>query len=152
VAVVAVAVVMAGVALAVVELTGSSSHPSTSTSSHHHGTTPPPTTTTTTTAPAVVQPVTSTPSSATYQPTSTTYTVVVTAQTGACWVSVTNPDTGAVVWEGLVQMGASQSFPGSGSMKVELGAASAAAVTLDGVPVALPPGFHSPFYASFSPG
>jgi hypothetical protein len=150
VVVVATALVAAAVALAVVELGGSSPsppHTASGAATHPHTTvtTPP-----ATTAP-VIQPATQTPGTATYQAPGPTYTVVVTAATGECWVQARNPATGVVQWEGLLQQGSSQALPGSGPMEVELGAATASAMTLNGVPVALPVGFHSPFYATFSP-
>jgi len=63
----------------------------------------------------------------------------------------TNLSTGAVVWQGLIYNGESQSISASGGLEIELGAASAALVTLNGTEVALPPGFHSPFYVTFNP-
>lgn len=150
-AVVLAAVVVAGIALAAVELGGGNAprpldhHAATA---PHHRTNP---TTPSVTTPPQVQPAEFTAATATYRPAAATYSVVVTAERGECWVQATNPDTGALVWQGLLAQGANQTLPGSGPMEVELGAASAATMTLDGVPVALPLGFHSPFLATFSP-
>ncbi len=142
----AVAVV---VIVAVVVMGGPSSRgphrPATATHRHR-----PTVTTPSVTVPAVVQPASFTAAAATYRPAAANYIVVVTAQAGECWIMATNPDTGAVMWEGLLAQGSSQTLPASGPMEVELGAASAAKLTLDGVPVALPPGFHSPFNATFT--
>jgi hypothetical protein len=147
------AVLVAGIALAIVELSGGGNNAPRHLGHHavtapHHRTG---TTTTTVTAPPQVQAAEFTAATATYRTAATTYTVVVTAQSGECWVQATNPNTGALVWQGLLAQGSRQTLQGSGPMEIELGAASAAAMTLDGVPVALPPGFHSPFLATFSP-
>lgn len=103
------------------------------------------------TAPPAVQPTAFTATEASYSAPASGYSVVVRAALGECWIMATNLTTGAVVFQGLLTNGQSRTIPGSGGLQVELGAASAASVTLNGVQIALPQGFHSPFYVTFKP-
>jgi len=95
-----------------------------------------------------VQPTTSTSVTADYGAPSTGYTVNVDA-TGLCWVDATQQSSGAVVWTGTLQPGQTQAIAASGSLTLRLGAANDVSVTLNGVPVVLPTGFHSPFDMRF---
>lgn len=103
----------------------------------------------TTTVPPEVEPTASTAITAAYGAPSTNYTVGIQA-TGLCWVEATQASTGKVVWTGTLTSGQSHSIPASGNLVLRLGAANDVSVTMNGEPVVLPPGFHSPFDLSFN--
>jgi hypothetical protein len=69
---------------------------------------------------------------------------------GPCWVLATAVSTGATLWTGTLQAGATQVIPATGTTKVELGALGAT-LTVDNVPVTLPTPEHTPFEATFQP-
>ena len=106
--------------------------------------------TTTVPADAALTPSNATASSATYAAPAGAFTVAVDAA-GLCWVDATDATSGAVVWTGTMTAGQHRPLPGTGPMDLRLGAASDVSVTLDGRPVRLPAGFHSPFTMSFVP-
>ncbi len=148
-------VVGAAVVLAVVvavALVLAPSHPNTT--AQHRSSPPRKTSThrrhshTTVTAPPDVRPTAATAVSATYGVPSTGYTVELQA-TGPCWVEATATSTGDVVWTGTLASGQSRSIPATGSLLLRLGAADDVSVTLNGEPVIMPVGFHSPFDMSF---
>jgi hypothetical protein len=101
------------------------------------------------TVPAEVEPTASTASTAAYGAPSTSYTVGIQA-TGPCWVEATQASTGNVLWTGTLIPGQSRSIPASGNLFLRLGAANDVSVTMNGEPVVLPTGFHSPFDLSFN--
>ncbi|MGH8981404.1 MAG: DUF4115 domain-containing protein, partial [Acidimicrobiales bacterium] len=100
--------------------------------------------TTTVTAPSNYSPVASTASSATFAPDKTNYSLTIAATSGECWVSVTS-STGATLLEETMAAGTSKSVSTSGRTTVVLGAPTAAALSIDGVPATLPAGVVGPF-------
>ncbi len=105
--------------------------------------------TTPTTLPSQIVALSSTPFSAVYPVGSDSYRVTVKAS-GPCWVQATSTSTGSTLWTGTMQAGASQVIPATGTITVELGSATGA-LSLDGVPVALPTPSNTPFVATFQP-
>jgi hypothetical protein len=103
----------------------------------------------TTTVPPEVEPTASTAGTAAYGVPSTSYTVGIQA-TGLCWVEATQASNGNVVWTATLTPGQSHTIPASGNLILRLGAANDVSVTMNGEPVAFPPGFHSPFDMSFN--
>jgi Domain of unknown function (DUF4115) len=150
VATAAALVLLAGVVVGVVFATtggsGTNGRGHKSESAAKHPPKPPPVT-----VPAVVHPTAFSATEASYSTPASDYSVVVHAAQGECWIKATNLSNGAVVWQGLIASGNSQTITATGGLQVELGAASAAEVTLNGTPIALPPGFHSPFLVNFAP-
>jgi hypothetical protein len=120
------------------------SHPK----SHAHakGGTPRPTPTT---IPSAIVASSSTAASAVYPVADNSYRVAVRVA-APCWVLATSVSTGATLWTGTLQAGATQVIQGTGVVKVELGAPSAT-LTVDNVPVTLPTPVHTPFVATFQP-
>ena len=148
VGVVLVAGLVAGVVLAV-----SSSHTTNAAHGSTHSTSSTPRVSShaaPSTAPVTVQPASSTAATATYTSPSGSYTVVLSTS-GLCWILATDLDTGRVLWTGTMDAGQSQTLTGTGPMRVEIGAASVIAMTLQGSPVVLPSPFQSPFTATFTP-
>jgi hypothetical protein len=119
-----------------------SSHPA----NKHHQTT---TTTSTTAPPSVSPPTASTAHAATYTVTAPTYALTIAATNGECWVNVTNPTTGAVLFTTTLQSGQSHAIAASGPVTVIAGAPAAFSATVDGAPVTLPPGNQAPFTLNF---
>ena len=101
-------------------------------------------------SPADISPTTSSAHSAGYTLSGggSGYTLAIAA-TGLCWVMATAQPTGALVWTGTLGAGQSRSLPVSSSVQVQLGAASDVTVSMNGRPVALPPGYQSPFDMNF---
>jgi hypothetical protein len=125
---------------------------------HHHGTSVGPrphgegdatTTTSTTSAPAVSLPQSATPSAATYEVSSAAFTLALSATSGACWVDATDSASGSTLFAGTLQPGDSQTVAASGPVTLVVGAPTVLAASVDGTPVALPPGFHTPFTMRF---
>ena len=126
--------------------TTATTHPATK--QHHHETTT--TTTTSTTAPPPVSaPSAATAHSATYAVTDAAYSLNIAATTAECWVDVTNPATGAVLFTTTLQSGQSHTIAASGPVTVIAGAPEAFAATVNGVAVTLPPGNQAPFTLKF---
>jgi len=146
-AVVAVLAVVVGVAVALAPSHHTASPPARDrhVASHRHATHPH----TTVTTPPQVKATTSTAITASYSAPTTGYTIGLAAN-GLCWVEATETSTGTVVWTGTLQTGQTKAIAASGNLVVRLGAANDVAVTLNGVPVVLPPGFASPFDMTFS--
>ncbi len=142
--VVLAAVVTIAVVLAPSHPIHTAQHPSTRAKTSARTKNPPPTVT----VPPEVQPSTSTADTAVYSVPSSAYTVGLQA-TGPCWVEATETSTGNVVWTGTLSSGQNRSIPATGSLVLRLGAANDVSVTLNGQPVLLPVGFHSPFDMSF---
>jgi hypothetical protein len=128
--------------------------------SHHDGAAPPtthqPKTTTRVTRPPTTVPpppelraTTASSTTADYAVPSADYTVSLQA-TGLCWVEATEVATGNVVWTGTLASGQSRSVPATGNLFLRLGAADDVTVAVNGEPVVLPAGFHSPFNMSFA--
>jgi hypothetical protein len=127
---------------------------------HHHSPStdskavaPPPhptttTTTPTTSAPAVSPPQSSTPSAATYEVSSSEFTLALSATTGVCWVDATTA-SGSTLFTGTLQPGDRQAVAATGPVTLVVGAPTVLAASVDGTPVALPPGFHTPFTMHF---
>ncbi len=118
-------------------------HPATG---HHHATA---TTTSTTAPPAVSAPTTASAHAATYTVDASTYALNVAATTGECWVEVTNSTTGSVLFTATLQSGQSHAVSATGPVTVIAGAPAAFAATVNGAPVALPPGNQAPFTLNF---
>jgi Domain of unknown function (DUF4115) len=115
---------------------------------HHHETTT--TTTTSTTAPpSVSAPSAATAHRASYTVSDAAYSLNIAATTGECWVDVTNPATGAVLFTTTLQSGQSHTIAATGPVTVIAGAPEAFAATVDGAVVALPPGNQAPFTLNF---
>jgi hypothetical protein len=121
-------------------------HPSTT--QHHHASTST-TTTTTTAAPSVSAPTAATAHTATYTVAAPTYSLTIAATTGECWVDVTNPATGAVLFTTTLLSGQSHAIAATGSVTVIAGAPAAFSATVNGAPVNLPPGNQAPFTLTF---
>jgi hypothetical protein len=108
--------------------------------------------TTTTTQPTSFSPQSgATATTATYVPPTASYTLNLTAGTSPCWVSVLSSATGKSLFTGTLPAGQSQQVPAQGTTTVTIGAPSALAVTLDGEPVTMPPGFQAPFTMTMQP-
>ncbi len=86
---------------------------------------------------------------ATYPAPANAYSVTVTA-TGPCWVLARSVSSGATLWTGTLQAGATQTIPAIGTITVELGAASAT-LHVGSVPAVLPTPLDTPFVATFQP-
>jgi hypothetical protein len=131
-------------AKAVGAATTPTTHPATK--QKHHA----PTTTTSTTAPPSVSPPTATTAhTASYTVSAPTYSLTLAATTGECWVDVTDPATGAVLFTTTLQSGQSHAMTATGPVTVIAGAPAAFAATVNGAPVTLPPGTQAPFTLSF---
>lgn len=149
----AAAVVVAAVVGVVLglELTGgpsgspAASHTGHRTSGHKHQ--PPPTSTT----PAQYTAVTSTASTATYVPAAASYSLQVGSTAGGrCWISVTS-SSGTTVFAETLSTGASKTLAMSGNVTMVIGAPAAAAISIDQVPLVLPPGAQAPFDVTLAP-
>jgi hypothetical protein len=116
--------------------------------SHAHGkaVTPRPTPTT---IPTAIVASSSTPTTAVYPVADNSYRVAVRVA-APCWVLATAVSTGATLWTGTLQAGATQVIQATGTTKVELGAPGAT-LTVDNVPVTFPTPQHTPFVATFQP-
>ncbi len=123
--------------------TATTTHPATK---PHHETT---TTTSTTAPPTVSAPTTTTAHTATYLVSGSTYSLTVAATSGECWVDVTNPTTGAVLFTTTLQSGQSHAIAATGPVTVIAGAPAVFAATVNGSPVTLPPGNQAPFTLNF---
>ena len=118
--------------------------------SHHH-TTHATTTSTTAPPPAVSAPTTASAHTASYVVAASNYSLNVAATTGECWVDVTNSTTGSVLFTTTLQAGQSHAVTATGPVTVVAGAPGVFAATINGSPVALPPGNQAPFTLHFSP-
>ncbi len=90
-------------------------------------------------------------------PTTATYTVdaasleVAVVTSAPCWIELRDRSAvGAVIYEGTLQAGASQSFPYAGPMWMRLGDPSGVRLSIDGSPVTLPAA-GSPFDVTVIP-
>jgi hypothetical protein len=119
-------------------------HPAT-TQKHHESTT----TTSTTAPPAVSAPTAPTAHTASYTVSASTYSLTLAATTGQCWVDVTNPATGAVLFTTTLQPGQSNAITATGPVTVIAGAPAVFAASVNGAPVTLPPGNQAPFTLTF---
>jgi hypothetical protein len=102
-----------------------------------------------TTIPSAIVASSSTAASAVYPVADNSYRVAVSVA-APCWVLATTVSTGATLWTGTLQAGATQVIQATGVVKVELGAPGAT-LTLDNVPVTFPTPEHTPFVATFQP-
>jgi hypothetical protein len=125
--------------------TTATTHPATK--QHRHEATT--TTTSTTAPPSVSAPSATTPHTATYTVSDVAYSLSVAATTAECWVDVTNPATGAVLFTTTLQSGQSHTIAASGPVTVIAGAPEAFAATVNGAAVTLPPGNQAPFTLKF---
>jgi Domain of unknown function (DUF4115) len=112
---------------------------------HHDATT----TTTTTAPPSVSAPTAATAHTATYTVAASSYSLNIAATTGECWVDVTNPATGAVLFTTTLQSGQSHAIAATGPVTVIAGAPAVFTATVNGAPVTLPPGNQAPFTLHF---
>lgn len=108
--------------------------------------------TTTTTIPTQYAAVQSTANGATYVPPAATYSVTVSTPGGACWVEIVEQSTGNTVFGRTLEPGQAETLTLNGASTVQLGAPTAAAITLDGEAVVLPAGYQTPFTLTFQPG
>lgn len=76
------------------------------------------------------------------------YTLELVAS-GPCWVEVTDPATGRVLWAGTMSSGQSQAVPATGGTVVHLGNAPNVRVTIGGRPATLPAGAQAVFAMTF---
>lgn len=65
--------------------------------------------------------------------------------TGRCWIGVETSPTGPYLWMDTLAPGQHATFDASGSVTVRIGAPTELALSVDGVPVELPPGNVNPF-------
>ncbi len=79
------------------------------------------------------------------------YSVTVTGTGGRVWVSAATPPSSTHTLSRLVAAGGSATFTFDASAIVVLGAPGNATVTLDGVGVTLPAGYHAPLSVEFRP-
>jgi len=125
--------------------TPATTHPA---DTHHHRATS--TTTTTTTAPPPVSAATAaTAHTATYTVTEGDYSLSIGATSGECWVEVSNTATGGVLFTTTLLSGQSHVIAATGPVTVIAGAPGAFTATVNGSPVALPPGNQAPFTLHF---
>jgi len=115
-------------------------------SGHHHAST---STTSTTAPPAVSAPTATTAHGATYTVAAPTYSLNIAATTGECWVDVTDTVTGAVLFTTTLLSGQSHAIAATGPVTVIAGAPAVFNATVNGAPVALPPGNQAPFTLNF---
>jgi Domain of unknown function (DUF4115) len=132
--------------------TSKPSHPATSASTtgtgHHHHTTPT-TTTSTTAAPSVSAPTAVSAHRATYTVAAPSYSLTISATTGECWVEVTNPSTGAVLFTTTLLSGQAHTMAATGPVMVIAGAPAVFTATVNNSPVTLPLGNQAPFTLNF---
>jgi hypothetical protein len=109
------------------------------------------TTTTSTTAPppAVSAPATVSANAATYTVAASSFSLNLAATSGECWVEVTNPATGSVLFTTTLLAGQSHAIAATGPVTVIAGAPGAFTATVNGAPVTLPPGNQAPFTLHF---
>lgn len=110
-----------------------------------HGTQKKSAVTTTTAAPVVSAPAPTSPNAATYQVAVASYSLVVSATSSDCWVSATDTSTRDVLFAGVLMAGQSHTVSATGPLTVVAGAPGNFAATVNGVAIALPFGFQSPF-------
>jgi hypothetical protein len=113
---------------------------------HHHAAT---TTTSTTALPAVSAPATVSAHEANYTVAGSSFSLNITATIGECWVDVTNPATGSVLFTTTLLAGQSHTIAATGPVTVIAGAPGAFMATINGAPVTLPPGNQAPFTLHF---
>lgn len=106
-------------------------------------------TSTTTTIPSRIVATSTSGATATYPVAASSYQLSLTAA-GPCWTLVRSATSGATLWTGTLQAGASKVIAATGATTVELGAPSVS-VTVDKVPVVFPVPFRTPFEAIFQP-
>jgi hypothetical protein len=107
------------------------------------------TTTSTTVPPAVSAPTVASAHAATYDVALASYSLSLSASSGECWVEAEDPATRTVLFTGTLFAGQSHIVPVSGPVVVIAGAPAAFAATVNGQPVALPPGYQAPFTFTF---
>ncbi len=113
------------------------------------------TTTRTTPPPPTTLPAQFTASSTAANGTSATYTVpsasyhITVRASGACWIQAAAVG-GSTLWTGVLQAGSVQDIPATGTATVQFGT-PAVSLTVDHVPVVLPPSLRTPFVATFTP-
>jgi hypothetical protein len=100
--------------------------------------------------PTVSSALAATAHSATYDVADRAFTLTLVATSGPCWVDATSSTTGTTYFSGTLAQGSQQSLDAAGPVTVIVGAPSAFAARVDGVPVGLPPGFQTPFTMSFA--
>ncbi len=102
--------------------------------------------------PSIIEPTSSDSASATsyYTAPSGSYTVSIVAS-AACWTALKGTQYGPDVWARTLQPGESKTYSATGPLWVDLGASVGVAITLNGIPVALPPGHPDVYNLSFQP-
>jgi hypothetical protein len=89
--------------------------------------------------------------SATYTVAAPDYSLTISATTGECWVEVTNPSTGAVLFTTTLLSGQAHTMAATGPVMVIAGAPAVFTATVNNSPVTLPAGNQAPFTLSFLP-
>jgi len=106
-------------------------------------------TSTTSTVPSRIVATSTSGATTTYPVVTSSYRLSITAS-GLCWTLVRSATSGATLWTGTLQPGASQVINATGATTLELGAPSVL-VTINKVPVVFPVPFRTPFEAIFQP-
>jgi len=106
-------------------------------------------TTSTTQPPPVSLPQASTSRGATYEVSDRDFTLALSATSGACWVDATSTASGSTLFTGTLQAGERQAFEATGPVTLIIGAQTVLVASVDGITVALPSGFQTPFTMSF---
>ncbi len=91
-----------------------------------------------------LQPVAFTASSGSYTAPTGSYPVDI-APGERCWIEVSETTGGQVLWEGIAEPGQTVSTQATGSLRIVLGAASGAQVSVAKQALAFPPGYQWPF-------
>ena len=99
--------------------------------------------------PAVSTPATVSAHEANYTVAGSSYSLNIAATIGECWVEVTNPANGSVLFTTTLLAGQSHTIAATGPVTVIAGAPGAFTATIDGAPVTLPPGNQAPFTLHF---
>lgn len=118
----------------------------TRTTGHHHSRLSPQVTT----GPTRYLAVQSTSASATYAPATASYSLVIGATSGDCWFNVTT-SSGATVLAQTFAAGASATLSLTGTSTVDIGAPTAATLSIGKAPLVLPQGVVGPFTVTIAP-
>jgi hypothetical protein len=100
--------------------------------------------TTTTAAPTVLDPASVTRKLVVYDVASATYTVRFEA-TAPCWLGSQSTVGGPYLWMDTLEAGQTTTYGATGTRVIRLGAPKALSVSVNGIPVALPPGNIQPY-------
>jgi len=139
----AVAVVLILTAAVLLTLHGAPHRASTTTTTRPGASTSTSTSTTRVTATTVpvVKPISTSGDTATFKAPSGKYTLRFSTTSAACWVGIQpSLGSGTYLWSQTVQAGSSGAYRASGDLAVQLGAPEYLSVTVNGIPMRLPPG------------